>query len=84
MENSDSLKDFGGTPMLCVIAQGGSNNNDRLMPWTRQIILSLVEDTAVISSVYAQLELVGATAGQPLRFMSFQGIVRSGRLRGWK
>lgn len=49
--------------MSCVIAQGGSNNEDWLMFWTPQVILSLVEDTAVISSVYAQF--VWATTGQP-------------------
>lgn len=48
-------------PMSCVIAQGGSNNEDWSIPWTPRGISSLTGDTAVICDMYAQL--VQATAG---------------------
>lgn len=79
MENSDSLQDYGGMPMSCVIAQGGSNNEDWSIPWTPRVISSLAGDTAVICGMYAQL--VQATAGS--RCMYFQGTAMSGRLQRW-
>lgn len=79
MENSDSLQDYGGMPMSCVIAQGGSNNEDWSIPWTTRVILSLARDTAVICRM--QTQLVQATAGS--RCMYFQGTAMSGRLLRW-
>lgn len=55
MENSDSLQDYGGMPMSCVIAQGGSNNEDWSIPWTPRVLSSLAGDTAVICGMYANL-----------------------------
>lgn len=77
MENSDSLQDYGGMPMSCVIAQGGSNNEDWSIPGTPRIISSLAGDTAVICGKYAQL--VQATAGSGCMYC--QVTAMSGRLQ---
>lgn len=49
------------------------------MPWTPRVVLSLVKDTAVICSVYAQF--VRVTVGS--RFMSFQCTVRTEKSWVW-